>query len=174
MNDGIPSSPTDGSAAEGLPPLGPVLELADRGTRLGASILDGLIMIVPFFVVLLPCYAAFGWGFFEEASGIEEVLVAFVSTIVGSAIYLAINGYLLKRDGQTVGKRICKIRIVKKGGGIPTLWESFVLRFMLVSIAQSIPVVGNLFALLDPLMIFRENRRCLHDELAGTIVVKVY
>jgi hypothetical protein len=34
-----------------------------------------------------------------------------------------------------------------------------------------IPYVGWIFSLADPLFIFGESRRCLHDMLADTIVV---
>ena len=35
-----------------------------------------------------------------------------------------------------------------------------------------IPVVGWLYGLVDALMIFRDSRKCLHDNIADTIVVK--
>ena len=31
---------------------------------------------------------------------------------------------------------------------------------------------GAIFALVDILMIFREGNRCLHDDIAGTMVVQ--
>jgi uncharacterized RDD family membrane protein YckC len=36
-----------------------------------------------------------------------------------------------------------------------------------------IPIFGLFFVLADTLMIFRADRRCLHDLMAGTRVVKV-
>ena len=36
----------------------------------------------------------------------------------------------------------------------------------------AIPVAGGIFALADLLFIFREDRRCLHDHIAGTRVVR--
>jgi uncharacterized RDD family membrane protein YckC len=36
-----------------------------------------------------------------------------------------------------------------------------------------IPVIGGFLPLVDVLFIFRHDRRCIHDLLAGTNVVKV-
>ena len=34
-----------------------------------------------------------------------------------------------------------------------------------------VPLIGWLFALADALLIFRDSRKCLHDNIADTIVV---
>ena len=34
------------------------------------------------------------------------------------------------------------------------------------------PLIGGLYALIDHLWIFGEERRCLHDKIADTVVVK--
>jgi len=36
-----------------------------------------------------------------------------------------------------------------------------------------IPYAGSFVALLDVLFIFRRDQRCIHDHLAGTVVVKI-
>ncbi len=45
------------------------------------------------------------------------------------------------------------------------------LRYLPLSIAVLIPYVGMIFVFIDPLFIFREERRCIHDFIAGTKVV---
>jgi hypothetical protein len=35
-----------------------------------------------------------------------------------------------------------------------------------------IPLAGSLLRLADVLFIFRANRKCLHDDTAGTLVIK--
>jgi len=37
---------------------------------------------------------------------------------------------------------------------------------------SAIPVVGSFFVLIDTLLVFRADRRCVHDLIAGTKVVK--
>ena len=36
-----------------------------------------------------------------------------------------------------------------------------------------IPFVGFIFTIVDPLFIFQESRRCVHDLIADTLVIKV-
>ena len=46
-------------------------------------------------------------------------------------------------------------------------------RMLPVSIASAIPIIGSFLVLIDTLMIFRSDRRCLHDLIAHTQVLKV-
>ena len=45
------------------------------------------------------------------------------------------------------------------------------LRVVPVVLISMIPFIGNLINLVDPLLIFGKERRCLHDLIADTIVV---
>ena len=45
------------------------------------------------------------------------------------------------------------------------------LRYFTTSVLAPIPVVGSIYGLVDVLLIFRDSRRCLHDNIADTIVV---
>jgi uncharacterized RDD family membrane protein YckC len=146
-------------------------QLANRGTRLGAYLLDSLIVTA----VTVP------WGFFVLETGpllfgatpVPTISVWFVLAASWPVVYFAINGYLLARRGQTLGKRACGIRIVKPDGSVPTLWDSFVKRLVLFAVARHLPIVGSLVPLVDALFIFGADRRCLHDYVAGTYVAKI-
>ncbi len=54
-------------------------------------------------------------------------------------------------------------------GGFSHAW---VLRSLVPGLIAAIPRLGALFVLADVLSIFGEERRCLHDYIAGTKVVK--
>lgn len=149
------------------------LELADRGTRLGASLLDGVITGLPVFGLVLALFLASGHGFLDPMPAGTHVLFILGALLIGAAVHLAINGHLLVKHGQTVGKKLCGIRIIRRDGGLPTLWDSFGKRHMPVMVVSQIPFIGGLLTIIDACFIFRDNRRCLHDELAGTLVVKV-
>jgi uncharacterized RDD family membrane protein YckC len=145
--------------------------LADRGTRLGAILLDGLILIVPVIFFLWLFYEAFGAKFWIPVPGSKGVFLSLGAVAIGAIVDLAINGTLLFRHGQTVGKRLCKIRIAKLNGEVPSLFDSFIKRRVLFSTVQQIPIAGALLGFADALMIFRDDRRCIHDHVAGTIVI---
>jgi uncharacterized RDD family membrane protein YckC len=150
------------------------LEPADRGTRLGANLLDGLISGVPAIGVIWGVLTLLGYSLFSAGAGEpSELLLSILSFGVAGGFYLAINGYLLARHGQSVGKRLCSLRILRQDGSLPTLWESFGKRHLSILLLGQVPIAGNLVSLVDALFIFRGDRRCLHDLLAGTQVVKV-
>ncbi len=148
------------------------IELAERGTRLGASMLDGIILAIPVALMLWAFYAAFQERFWDKVPGVKGILLSICAVAIGGLIDLAINGVFLRRNGQTVGKKICGIKIIKPTGEVPSLFDSFIKRRLVFSFAQQIPILGGIVSLVDVLLIFRDNRRCLHDQLANTIVVK--
>jgi len=96
-------------------------------------------------------------------------LVQFIVSIV---ILLVLQGYLLATQGQTIGKKLLGIRIVRSDGSKVDAARVIGLRYALIWALAVIPVVGWVFGLVDALMIFRNSRKCLHDNIADTIVIK--
>jgi uncharacterized RDD family membrane protein YckC len=64
------------------------------------------------------------------------------------------------------------IRVVRRDGSHCGLARIFFARYLPVTLLGAVPFVGGLVSLVDALLIFRDDRRCLHDEIADTIVVK--
>ena len=65
-----------------------------------------------------------------------------------------------------------KIRIVDVADGTnPGFARTFLVRGVVTGLIGSIPGVGPLFAILNVLFIFRDDRRCIHDHIARTVVV---
>ncbi|MEM1068094.1 MAG: RDD family protein [Planctomycetota bacterium] len=147
-------------------PGGPVL--ARRLTRLAAAILDGIINMV----VLLPIF--FFSGFLDRS--LEQTVTLTeeaIYGIVGAVIYLVIHGYLLATKGQTVGKMLLKIQVVDyQSSQVIPFGKMVGLRYLPIWIAGLIPFIGNVLVLVDVLAIFGQERRCVHDLLAGTKVVE--
>lgn len=139
--------------------------LAGRGARLGAYLIDWIIIGAVAFGI------AWYAGLFERIMRQDTTATLWVA-LISLAVYAAINLRLLAQHGQTVGKRLVGVRIVDATAReIVPVWKSFGLRVVVIQGIASIPLVGGLFALVDVLFIFGERRRCLHDHLAGTIVV---
>lgn len=147
-----PSAAVDTAWANPTPALHQ--PLAERGTRLGAAIVDGMLYVVP------AIFAGIGFG----AELIPLGLLGFVG-IFALAIY---QWYLISTTGQSLAKKWMGIRIVMEDGSPVDFVHGVLLRSWVIGVAnQIIPFFG----LVDALMIFGEQRRCLHDHIASTKVI---
>lgn len=143
-------------------------ELAGRWARLGGALIDGIILLVAVFAIMIPM------GYWERAMAdaltFSDNVTMFVLYMV---LYLAINGYTLSTRGQSVGKIIAGTRIVSYSDGrLLPLWKLFVMRYLSVSLLGAVPVIGIILTLINILLIFGNEKRCGHDLIAGTRVVK--
>ena len=159
---GVP--PPTGAAATSMGAGGPP---ADRVKRLVATVLDGLIFAVT-------AGMAFGMGFLSGAGfhwGVGLLSGFGLMSIVWLGM-LVCQCYLLAIRGQTIGKIVMGLRIVRfEDGGNPGFVKAVLLRTFLWAIITAVPVVGTLIGVVGILFIFRDDQRCLHDHLAGTRVV---
>jgi uncharacterized RDD family membrane protein YckC len=141
------------------------MELATRRSRFYAKILDQLplMMVGVVSAVIIPL--------FKEQPAVLNLFVA--AAVLFTVGFLGAQCWLLTTQGKTVGKRAMGIRIVKvadgSNGGFVT---NVLLRIVPLAVGSMIPVIGTLVALANPLFIFREDQRCLHDHVAGTVVVQ--
>jgi uncharacterized RDD family membrane protein YckC len=143
-----------------------VPDLAERGDRFVANLVDQFVIGVPWFVVALIS------AVFADDNGSKGAIVGMIF-LLGALASLGVAGYqlyLVSRTGQTIGKRSRGIRVVRTDGSPASLGRILLLR-NIVPIA--IGSLCGLVSLIDALMIFGEERRCLHDMLADTKVVKV-
>ncbi len=140
---------------------GPVL--ASRGVRFGGALIDSLLLVM---LVLPPLYFL---GWMTQGPSVLETLR---NGVFGFVVFVLVNGTWLAQRGQTVGKRIVGTRIVRSDGSSVTFGRLLGLRYGLGWALTLIPVLGQLYGLVDSLLIFRASRQCLHDNFADTIVIK--
>jgi len=141
---------------------------ATRGARLGAAMIDGLISIVIVFPV------QYWAGVYDDFPNMKPQPFpgSLLWSLAGVAVWLAIHGVFLARSAQTVGKKAVGIQIVMAHDGKPASFSRLVLwRFLPTMLAPQIPGVGPFLSCADILFIFRKDRRCLHDHVAGTRVI---
>lgn len=141
--------------------------LAGRVERLLASILDSLLYVPAFLWLTLGNAAAFladSATLAPDDRGAIGVSLFFLSLL----LVLALQAFLLATRGWTVGKRVLKLRVESVHGGSASFVQLVVLRTLLPA---ALGFCCGLFSLIDALFIFGEERRCLHDLLAGTVVV---
>lgn len=142
--------------------------LAGRGVRLGAALIDGLL--VGMITVPAMIYSGY-WA--QVRSGIVPPFTSqLLWALIGFAVFMAFHGYSLKTSGQTLGKKLLGIQIQCLDGS-PFRLPQLGLRYLLPQLLGLVPVAGPLFGILNLLFIFGPARRCLHDYLAGTCVVNL-
>ncbi|TCV15783.1 RDD family protein [Vibrio crassostreae] len=66
-----------------------------------------------------------------------------------------------------------EIAIVDMDGKQLGLFNIMIKRILPMNIFVYIPVIGQYISILNYLFVFRKNRRCLHDLIAGTQVINV-
>ena len=143
--------------------------LASRWRRLAATAIDAvLVPALSFFLVMVTGVVEDAEDFVDNTWMLHVLLLAITS-------YLLLNGLTLWRHGQTVGKTVLGIAV--RSAADPNqsapFWKLIAVRawFFALLFAVVVPWFA-LLPLLDQLLIFRKNRRCLHDLVAGTIVVR--
>ncbi len=141
------------------------LTLAGRGERLGATILDNIFLFAPAVVVILAGVSMM------RSSGDGPVMLVLFAYLIPVALGF-VNLYLLHTSGQTMAKRLLGIKIVRVNGERCSTPRLVFARWLPMFLVQLIPLLSLLVLLLDALMIFAEDRRCLHDHIADTIVIK--
>jgi uncharacterized RDD family membrane protein YckC len=143
--------------------------LASRGIRLGAAVLDMFIMIL-FILPGIAIMVMMGGDF----SGLDSAQITteiYLYSGVFLPAYFIVNGVLLYKYGQTMAKRLLKIKIVRNDGTRTSFGRMLGLRIVLIQVISQIPYIGILFALVNVLFIFREDQRCVHDLIADTKVI---
>jgi uncharacterized RDD family membrane protein YckC len=157
------------------PPQAAVLDIADpgtdtvpaeRATRLGAAILDGLIFGAMVYIPVIFTAAAIGAA--GEDRGSPVLVVGGLFTLVGLVAWIWLTIRFVLRNGQTIGKKLTGIKVVRSDGSPVSLSRIFWLRNVVNGIISVIPFYG----LVEVLFIFSESRQCLHDKMADTIVIR--
>jgi uncharacterized RDD family membrane protein YckC len=150
--------------------------LAERGTRLGAVLIDGLLAVAaaaPAGIILaFMVFSASNRMDFGNAEMMSYGMIG-VAALMGLMIlaFMGYQWYLIATTGQSLAKRWLGIQIVRVDGTPLGFVNGVILRSWVIGLLSNIPFVGPLVGLVNPLMIFGEERRCLHDQIAGTRVI---
>ena len=137
------------------------VELAGRGLRLAARILDLLAVVVLAFTFGLLTGIIFALaGASSETSVVPIALISVVFAVCGyEVLFTALRG-------QTVGKAMVGIMVVRSDGSVPGLRKAFG-RWVVVHL---VPIAAPLVYLS---LTWDARRQGWHDKAAGTLVVKV-
>ena len=120
--------------------------------RVGASLLDWLVMSVP--TIVLTLIAIQIWGDDDVGSALDA-LVQMAYYTLGVSIY-----------GKTLGKHWVGLKVVRPDGSRVGFWRALA-RFFAQILSALILVIGFL------MVAFRKDRRALHDLICDTVVIRV-
>jgi uncharacterized RDD family membrane protein YckC len=149
--------------------------LASWGSRVGATIIDLLVLLIPAAILT----ALLIGGYDTDSSTGELIGVSILSFLLWSAIVLLYAPLLMirggERNGQTLGKQLVGIRVVRDSGEPFGFWwavlREVVVKNLLVGVASSIvPLIPWLLNILWPL--WDGENRALHDMVVKTHVIR--
>ncbi|MET9293785.1 RDD family protein [Streptomyces sp. NPDC003077] len=140
--------------------------LADQGARLGARLMDVVFVFLGMGIV----GGAVSLVGALTADGAAQNVISGVLGFIGAAAWLLYEPVMNGLFGGTFGKRICGLRVVRLSDGAAVSFWRALGRWAIMWPMAMVPFLGILNALWccwD-----KPYRQCLHDKVAGTVVVK--
>ncbi|HSE82930.1 MAG TPA: RDD family protein [Thermodesulfobacteriota bacterium] len=135
-------------------------DLAGVSSRAVAFVID-LIILLGITAVILWAGVSFGGVSFDTGAGKGDLIWTYLGLFLLSSTYFI---FLHGAGGKTIGKMICKIKVIQDDGEIIGFSKSFV-RWLGYFVSTIFPI-GFLWAFLD------SNSQAWHDKIAKTYVVK--
>lgn len=118
----------------------------------------------------------------QETMNGYNIMIMLVSTMPTLAVFYFLLP-LLSPFGQTLGKRFLSLAVVDDRGYLIKKWQILLRNIPILGVTIFVCLINNLyFQLIVPLffllisigiLVFNERRRCLHDLMARTIVIKM-
>jgi uncharacterized RDD family membrane protein YckC len=160
-------------------PAGPApgVQFAGHGARLGAYILDGIIVgFVTTVLVLILMVLAFGSldvavdangdvSFGDAGAAAASAGLFILGTLVITFFGLLYFPFFWARGGATPGMRAAGIRVVRDRDGSRIGWGTAILRLIGWWVSAAVFYIGFVSILID------SRRRGWHDLIAGTCVI---
>ena len=153
-------------------------QLAGWWSRVGATLIDGLIISVGALLIMAIFGSVFSVGFFaSEETGIAALVFGLLLSVVAIAIVALLYAPLMmdRTNGKTLGRMAMGIRVVRANGQPMTFgWamlREVAVKALLFGVAGSLTVgLANLADILWPL--WDDENRALHDFLVDTRTVR--
>ncbi len=164
------------------------LALASLGQRLAAALVDWASILVPmmimFTVLIDERFEAEIRTVQNDPQAVMDALQRQIEKIQATGnstlmmlgwfmdVLVITNIILLTVRGQTLGKLLLGIQIVRfSDDSRAGFLKAVLLRSLLFVLIGFLPHIGPFLLIADVLLIFRADRRCLHDFIADTRVV---
>lgn len=177
----------------GQPTLGPGgVPLAGPGWRFLARLIDGFIVSLIATPLTVPIYLALFKHFVAKVKAAEDAAQAGAGApppnvidgttiklellLLGAVVLVSLLYEVpqLARWGQTLGKRVCGVRVVRQDGAPRLGFGSAILRWLGTNAGVLVPFAGGIYGMIDSLWLLWDKpwQQCLHDKFAKTVVVR--
>jgi uncharacterized RDD family membrane protein YckC len=172
-----PPPPPPPPPAPGYQPAGSMAgQTADLGIRIGARLIDAVILMIVQFAIIVPIIIG---AMFSDVSGFGFgwSIGTLVMQILVAVLYIGYFAFLESSRGQTVGKMLLKLKTVGPDGGNPTMEQAIKRNAWLA--LSIVPIIGGLLQLAAIIYIMvtinsDPANRGWHDQFAGgTSVIRV-
>ncbi len=155
----------------GTAPPGPSGPRATFGQRLGAWLLDTLVVGAPLLIIFLIIGAAGATG--SDTSGDVNGAVAAILLLLWLLLFVAPFVYYIVLEGgptgQTLGKKAVGIRVVSMQTGGPIGYGKATARMVIRTF-----VSGNCCLLGHLWMLWDQEKQTWHDKISDSVVVPVW
>jgi len=146
--------------------VGGEMDFAGFWIRVGAYLIDYIILFIPSTMISFALQFLSAAAFDSDSTNPLAGLLVALLYLISMAIPAAYETYFVGKSGQTPGKMVCGIKIIRSDGSSISYLRAFgrywakVLSFMICFVG--VIIVG-----------FDEEKRGLHDHLCDTRVVRV-
>ncbi len=139
---------------------------ASRVDRFLGALIDVLVIIVPILVII------FALGKLAPEL-VNSTVGGVILGLLGLVIMIAIQFHFWKTRSQSIGKIVMKTQIVDLQGKPADISTIILKRVIPLGVCGMIPFIGKVVSIVNGLAIFRAEHNCLHDDIAGTRVIKL-
>ncbi len=152
--------------------------LASIGNRFLAVAIDHFIQYAAIILVVLGFLSIMGIGLFDgdsSVAGVLQEMSKWTIAILIIIIFLLFTGYFIFFEwlwnGQTPGKKLLKLRVIREDGRPVTLWEAMARN--LLRIFDAVPGLVVPIYSIGLIIIFLSSRdQRIGDIFAGTVVIR--
>ncbi|MFF2521952.1 RDD family protein [Streptomyces liangshanensis] len=151
--------PQSGGPAPYAAPQGPgyggMPELAGWGSRVLGTLVDGLVLLVPYIIVFAGAAIGGGFGTFLRLIGLLAVFAVAIWQLIQEG-----------KTGQTIGKKALNIRLLRESDGQPLGVGMAFVRRLAHFLDGVICYIGFLWPLWD------SKNQTLADKVCSSLVIK--
>lgn len=134
--------------------------------RLAATIIDSLLITAPIVLIAAVLFPDAFHAYFDV-----ETAYSHLDTIIALVSLIYVVVFPLFKNGQTIGKYLMSIRIISEAENTELNPLQMILREFVSQLLYGI-TLGILLVISGLMVIFRKDKRSVHDLMASTSVKK--